>query len=86
LRFGFRREPYTKLLVHQGGEVYLDGEPKVDVSPFDDPYMREVEHFDGAIRGDHALARDLADARANTVVLEAMHESLRRQPSVPIGS
>jgi len=48
--------------------------------------MREVEHFDGAIRGDHALARDLADARANTVVLEAMHESLRRQAAVPIGS
>jgi predicted dehydrogenase len=83
---GFRREPYTKLLLHQGGEVYLDGEPKVEVFPFDDPYMREVEHFDGAIRGEHALAWDLADARANTVVLEAMHESLRRQASVPIST
>ena len=53
---GFRREPYTKLLLHQGGEIYLDGEPKVEVFAFDDPYMREVEHFDGAIRGEHALA------------------------------
>jgi predicted dehydrogenase len=83
---GFRREPYTKLLLHEGGEVYLDGEPKVEVFAFDDPYMREVEHFDGAIRGEHALGWDLADARANTVVLEAMHESLKRQAPVPIGS
>jgi len=83
---GFRREPYTKLLLHQGGEVYVDGEPKVEVFPFDDPYMREVEHFSGAIRGDHALAWDLADARANTVVLEAMHESLTLRAPVPIGS
>jgi hypothetical protein len=28
----------------------------------------------------------LADARANTVVLEAMHEPLRRQAPVPIGN
>ena len=64
----------------------MDGEPKVEVFPYDDPYMREVEHFDGAIKGAHALGFDLADARANTVVLEAMHESLRVRASVPIGS
>jgi D-xylose 1-dehydrogenase (NADP+, D-xylono-1,5-lactone-forming) len=83
---GFRREPYTKVLLHQGGEIYLDGEPQVEVFPYDDPYMREVEHFDGAIRGEHALAFDLGDARDNTVVAEAMHESLRRRAAVPIGS
>ena len=60
---GFRREPYTKLALHQGGEIYVDGEPKVEVFPYDDPYMREVEHFDGAIKGAHALGFDLADAR-----------------------
>jgi D-xylose 1-dehydrogenase (NADP+, D-xylono-1,5-lactone-forming) len=83
---GFRQEPYTKLVLHQGGEIYVDGEPKVEVFPYDDPYMREVEHFDGAIRGEHALGFGLADARANTMVLEAMHESLRVRASVPIGS
>jgi hypothetical protein len=46
---------------------------------------KEVEHFDGAIRGGHGLGWDLADARANTLVLEAVHESLKRQAPVPIG-
>jgi hypothetical protein len=79
------------LLLHQGGEIYVDeadmvprtsgkgfpAEPQVEVFPFDDPYAREVEHLSGAIRGEHALAWGLDDARANTAVLEAMHESLR---------
>ncbi|HUC12863.1 MAG TPA: Gfo/Idh/MocA family oxidoreductase, partial [Acidimicrobiales bacterium] len=81
---GFRREPYTKLLLHQAGEVFVDGEPKVELFPYDDPYVREVEHLNGAIRGEHALGWDLADARANTAVLEAMHESLRLRTSVAI--
>jgi hypothetical protein len=29
---GFRREPYTKLLIHAGGEIYVDNrEPKVEM-------------------------------------------------------
>ena len=75
---GFRRESYTKLTLHRGGEVYVDGrEPETEVFPYDDPYTREAEHLAGAIRGEHPLAWDLADARANTAVLEAMHKSLR---------
>jgi predicted dehydrogenase len=81
---GFRREPYTKLLVHQG-EVYVDGrEPTVEVFPFYDPYAGEVEHLSGAIRGEHPLAWDLKDARSNTAVLVAMHASLRRRAPVPV--
>lgn len=84
---GFRREAYTKLLLHQGGEVYVDGrEPQVEVFAYDDPYKREVEHLSGAIRGEHALAWDLTDARANTAVLVAMHESLRARAPVPVGA
>ena len=67
---GFRREPYVKLLLHTGGELYVHNrEPKVEVFAFDDPYAREVEHLSGAIRGEHPLAWDLADAAANTAVL-----------------
>jgi xylose dehydrogenase (NAD/NADP) len=83
---GFRREAYTKLLFHQGGEIYADGkEPVVEVFAYDDPYRREVEHFSGAIRGEHALAFELDDARANTAVLEAMHTSLRLHVPADIG-
>jgi predicted dehydrogenase len=75
---GFRREPYTKLLLHNQGEIYLDGrEPVQEVFPYDDPYTREVEHLSGAARGEHPLAWGLDDARANTAALEAMHASLR---------
>lgn len=84
---GFRREPYTKLLLHQQGELYVDGrEPKVEVFAFDDPYAREVEHLSGAIRGEHPPAWDLADARANTAALEAMHSSLRLHKPVAVGA
>jgi predicted dehydrogenase len=82
---GFRREPYTKLLIHAGGEIYVDNrEPKVEMFPFDDPYAREVEHLSGAVRGEHPLAWDLADAAANTAVLEAMHSSLRLNAPVAV--
>ena len=75
---GFRREPYTKLLLLRGGEIYVDGrEPEVELYAYDDPYAREAEHLAGAIRGDHPPAWGPDDARANTAVLEAMHESLR---------
>jgi predicted dehydrogenase len=84
-RTGFRREPYTKLLIHAGGEIYVDNrEPKVEMFPFDDPYAREVEHLSGAVRGEHPLAWDLADAAANTAVLEAMHSSLRLNAPVAV--
>ena len=70
---GLQHEPYVKLLLHTGGELYVHNrEPKVEVFALDDPYAREVEHL-GAIRGEHPLAWDLADAAANTAVLEAMH-------------
>jgi len=82
---GFRREPYTKLLLHRGGEVYVDGKgPEVEEFGFDDPYRREVEHLCEAVRGEHPLAFGLDDARANTAVLEAMHESLRRGAAVTL--
>ncbi len=82
---GFRREPYIKLLLHAGGEIYVDDrEPKVEVFAFDDPYAREVEHLSGAIRGEHALAWDLGDAAANTAALEAMHASVRLNAPVAV--
>jgi predicted dehydrogenase len=82
---GFRREPYTKLFIHQGDEVYVDAvEPRVEIFAFDDPYRREVEHLSGAVRGEHPLAWDLEDARANTAVLEAMHASLRAGAPAPV--
>jgi hypothetical protein len=84
---GFRREPYIKLLLHAGGEIYADNrEPKVEVFAFDDPYAREVEHLSGAIRGEHPLAWDLADAAANTAVLEAMHSSVRLHAPVAVAA
>jgi predicted dehydrogenase len=84
---GFRRETYTKLLLHRGGEIYVDGqEPRVEVFPFDDLYTKEVEHLSGAIRREHPLAWGLEDARANTAVLEAMHESVRLGRPVSIGA
>jgi predicted dehydrogenase len=70
-----RREPYTKLLLHRGGtEIFLDGrEPALEVFPFEDPFRLEVERFADAVRGRTPLPWDLADSRANTAVLEAMH-------------
>ena len=83
---GFRREPYTKLLMGEGPEVYADGkEPHVEVFPYDDPYTRECEHLAGAVQGRHRLAWGLDDASANTAVLEAMHSSLRANGPVAVG-
>jgi predicted dehydrogenase len=75
---GMRREPFTRLLLHRGAtEVYEDGaEPAVETFPFVDPYRLEVEHLAGAIRGRAPLELTLADARANTAVLVAMHASI----------
>jgi D-xylose 1-dehydrogenase (NADP+, D-xylono-1,5-lactone-forming) len=82
---GFRREPYTKLLVHRGGEIYVDGaEPQVELFAFDDPYTREVEHLAQAIRGEHPLAFGLDDARANTAVLVAMHASISQHAPISV--
>ena len=84
---GFRREPYTKLFLHQGGEIYVDGqEPQVEVFPCDDPYTKEVEHLSGAIRDEHPLAWTLEDARANTAVLEAMHASRGLRAPIPVSA
>lgn len=83
---GFRREPYTKLLMGTGGEVFADGrEPHVELFAYQDPYTAEAEHLAEAIRGEHPLQWGLEDARANTAVLEAMHRSVASgQPvSVP---
>ncbi len=76
---GMRREPYTKLLLHEGGtEIYIGGlEPVLEVFPFVDPYQLEVEHFSDAIRGRAPLRWNLGDARANASVVEAMHASIR---------
>ena len=83
---GFRREPFTKLILHQGGdEVYTDGvEPTTETFPFVDPYRLEVEHLADVIRGRAPLAFTLADARANTAVLEAMHASVARGSPAPV--
>jgi len=82
---GFRREPYTKLLLQRHGEVFVDGrEPELEVFGYDDPYTREVEHLCEAVRGDHPLAWDLGDARANTAVLEAMHSSLQTRSAAMV--
>jgi predicted dehydrogenase len=83
---GMRGEPFTKLLLHQGGEeIYADGaEPAVEVFPFVDPYRLEVEHLAGAIRGRSPLRFSLADARANTAVLEAMHASIAHNTPVRV--
>jgi predicted dehydrogenase len=74
---GFRQEPFTRLLLHRGGEeMYVDGaEPVVETFPFVDPYRLEVQHLADAIRGRAPLAYGLDDARANTAVLLAMHAS-----------
>ena len=83
---GFRREPFTKLILHQGGdEVYTGGgEPTTETFPFVDPYRLEVEHLADVIRGRTPLAFTLADARANTAVLEAMHASIARGAPAPV--
>lgn len=82
---GFRREPYTKLVWHSGGEIYVDDkEPTAEVFPYADPYAAEVEHLAGAIKGEHPLEWGLDDARANVAVLEAMHQSLREAAPVAV--
>jgi len=83
---GMRREPQTKLLLHQGdAEIYADGvEPTVETFPLDDPYRLEVEHLAGAIRGRAPLEYGLTDARANTAALEAMHASIARGAPAPV--
>jgi predicted dehydrogenase len=75
---GFRDEPFTKLLMHQGAEeIYAGGaEPAEETFPAVDPYRLEVEHLAAAIRGLSPLQYTLADARANTAALEAMHASV----------
>lgn len=75
---GFRREPYTKLVRHNGGEVYVDAvEPVEERFELTDPYTLEVEALASAIAGEEVLEFTLADARANTAVCLAMHRSLR---------
>jgi predicted dehydrogenase len=83
---GFRHEPQTKLLLHRGGsEIYTDGiEPSVETYPYVDPYRLEVEHLTGVIRGRAPLAYDLADARANTATLVALHASIARGAPAPV--
>ena len=83
---GFRREPFTKLILHQGGdEIYTNGvEPTIETFPFVDPYRLEVEHLSDVIRGRVPLAYTLADARANTAVLEAMHASIACGAPAPV--
>jgi xylose dehydrogenase (NAD/NADP) len=83
---GMRRESQTRLLLHQGeAEIYADGvEPTTETFPFVDPYRLEVEHLADAIRGRAPLTYGLADARANTAVLEAMHASIVRRAPAPV--
>ena len=83
---GFRREPQTKLLLHRGdAEIYTNGvEPSIETFPFVDPYRLEVEHLADAIRGRAPLEYGLADARANTAALEAMHASIARGAPAPV--
>ncbi|MGP8160006.1 MAG: Gfo/Idh/MocA family protein [Candidatus Dormibacteria bacterium] len=75
---GIRGEPFTRLLLHRGDtEVYEDGaEPAVETFPFVDPFRLEVEHLASAIRGRAPLEFTLADARANTATLVAMHAAI----------
>jgi predicted dehydrogenase len=84
---GFRREPFTKLLLHQGGEeIYVDGaEPTTETFPFIDPYRLEVEHLADVIRGRAPLAYGLDDAHRNTAVLQAMHASIASNRPERIG-
>jgi predicted dehydrogenase len=83
---GMRREPHTTLLLHRGAEeVYAGGaEPSEESFPFADPYQLEVEHLADAIRGRSPLQHSLADSRANTAALEAMHASIARHTPVPV--
>jgi xylose dehydrogenase (NAD/NADP) len=83
---GFRHEPQTTLLVHQGdAEIFTDGVlPSIETFPFVDPYRLEVEHLAGAIRGWAPLEYDLTDARANTAAVEAIHASIARGAPAPV--
>ncbi|HXZ99943.1 MAG TPA: Gfo/Idh/MocA family oxidoreductase [Candidatus Binatia bacterium] len=83
---GFRHEPLTKLLLHEGGaEVYAEGvEPTVESFTFVDPYRLEVEHLSDAIRGRSGLDYGLAEARANTAALQAMHRSIAGRRPEPV--
>jgi len=83
---GMRREPHTTLLLHRGAEeVYAGGaEPSEESFPFADPYQLEVEHLADDIRGRSPLQHSLADSRANTAALEAMHASIARHTPVPV--
>ena len=85
---GFRREPFTRLLIHQGGEeIFVGGvEPGVQEFPYADPFQLEVEHLADVIRGRAQLLHGLDDARANTAVLEAMHRSISSHLPTPVAS
>ncbi|HET9060555.1 MAG TPA: Gfo/Idh/MocA family oxidoreductase [Acidimicrobiales bacterium] len=82
---GFRREPYTKLVRHHGGEIYVDGVvPVEEVFELADPYTLEVEALGRAITGEQPLEYTLDDARANTAVCLAMHRSLELGAPAPV--
>jgi xylose dehydrogenase (NAD/NADP) len=83
---GFRREPFTRLLLHRrGDEIYVGGtEPTVEEFAGIDPYRLEVEHLSDVIRGRTPLEYTLDDARLNTRVLETMHRSLKSGRPEPV--
>jgi hypothetical protein len=66
-------------------ELYVGGAgPAVETFDAVDPYRLEVEALADAIRGDAQLMFTLADARANTAVLEAMHASIADNAPKPV--
>jgi predicted dehydrogenase len=84
---GMRREPFTRLLWHDGpDEVFADGvEPVVESFPFVDPYRLEVEHLGDCVLHGDPPRHGLDDALANVRALAAIFRSLAEGCVAPVG-
>jgi D-xylose 1-dehydrogenase (NADP+, D-xylono-1,5-lactone-forming) len=84
---GMRREPFTRLLWHNGeDEVFAGGvEPVVESFPFVDPYRLEVEHLSDCILHDRPIRYGLDDAIANVRALTAILRALEEGCVVAVG-
>ncbi len=84
---GMRREPFTRLLWHNGGdETFVDGvEPVVESFPYVDPYRLEVEDLGECIRHGRCPRYGLDDALANVRALTAIFRSLKQGRVLSVG-
>lgn len=83
---GMRREPFTRLLLHQGDrEVFADGaDPVTEQFPYVDTYQLEIEHLSACIAQGRQPDHGLDDAARNTSALLAIYASIASGCAEPV--